>query len=154
MPLLLGLLRLLLRCRNHLKHDILNGGCYTNAYEIIECSSMMQLLYFKLKCPADCPHQVADRPRFNSADPPEPTTSLDNFKPIRRTVRSKIADCPQFNSAKPPEATTPLDKILISTANCPALLGGPSAVHSANSTRDDNVSGQNSRLYGGLSALQ
>ena len=145
-PLLLGLLRLLLRCRNHLKHGVLNGGCYTNAYEIIKCSSMMLLLHIKLKC-------LADRPRFNSADPPEPTTSLDNFKHIRRTVRSKIADCPQFNSVNPPEATTPLDKSLIPTADCPALLGGPSAVHSANSTRDDNVSGQNSRLYDGMSAL-
>ena len=77
-----------------------------------------------------------------------------NFKIIGRTVRSKIADRSQFNSAKPPEATTPLDKFLISTADCPALLGGPSAVHSANSTRDDNVSGHNSRIYGGLSALQ
>ena len=45
-PLLLGLRRLLLRCRNHLEYDVLNGGCYTNAYEIIECSSMMQLIYF------------------------------------------------------------------------------------------------------------
>ena len=96
--------------------------------------------------------QMADRPQFNFADPPEPTTSLDNFKSIRRTVRSKIADCPQFNSAKPPEATTHLDKFLISMADYPALLGGPSAVHSANSTRDNNVSAQNARLYGGLSA--
>ena len=40
-PLLLGLIRLLLWCRYHLIHDVLNGGCYTNAYEIIECSSMM-----------------------------------------------------------------------------------------------------------------
>ena len=97
---------------------------------------------------------MADRPRFNSADPPEPTTSLDNFKSIRWTVRSKISDYPQFNSTKPPEATTHLDKFLISTADCPALLGGPSVVYSANSTKGDNVSGQNSRLYGGLSALQ
>jgi len=153
-PLLLGLLRLLLGRRNHLEHDVLNGGCYTNAYEIIECSSMMQLLYFNWNALRTVRAQVADRPQYNSADPPEPTTSLDKFQSIRRTVRSNIADCPQFNSAILPEATTPLDKILISTADRPALLGGPSAVHSANSTRDDNVSGQNSRLYGGLSALQ
>ena len=100
-----------------------------------------------MKCPADCP-------QFNFADSPEPTTSLDKFQSIRQTVRSNIADCPQFNSAIPPEATTPLDEILISTADRPALLGGPSAVHSAISTRDDNISGQNSRRYGGLSALQ
>ena len=40
-PLLLGLIRLLLRCRNHLIHDVPNGGCSMNAYGIIECSSMM-----------------------------------------------------------------------------------------------------------------
>ena len=40
-PLLLGLIRLLLWCRYHLIHDVLNGGCYTNAYEIIEGSSTM-----------------------------------------------------------------------------------------------------------------
>ena len=153
-PLLLGLRRLLLRCRNHLEHDVLNGGCYTNAYEIIECSTMMQLLYFNWNVLRTVCAQVADRPRYNSADPPEPTTSLDKFQSIQRTVRSNIVYCPQFNSAIPPEATTPLDEILISAADRPALLGGPSAVHSANSTRDDNVSGHNSRLYGGLSALQ
>ena len=153
-PLLLGLLQLLLRCRNNLKHDVLNGRCYTNAYEIFECSSRMQLLYFNWNALRTVRAQVADRPQYNSADPPEPTTSLDKFQSIRRTVRSNIADCPHFKSAIPPEATTPLDKILISTADRPALLGGPSAVHSANSTRDNNVSGQNSRLYGGLSALQ
>ena len=153
-PLLLGLLRLLLRCRYHLIHDVLNGGCYTNAYEIIECSSMMQLLYFNWNALQTVRAQVADRPQYNSADPPEPTTSLDKFQSIRRTVRSNIADCPQFNSAIPPEATTPLDEILISTVDRTPLLGGPSPVHSANSTRDDNISGQNSRRYGRLSALQ
>ena len=40
-PLLLGLRRLLLWCRNHLKYGALNCGCYTYAYEINECSSMM-----------------------------------------------------------------------------------------------------------------
>ena len=153
MSLLLGLLRLLLRCRNHLEHDVLNGGCYTNAYEIFECSSRMQLLYFNWNALRTVRPQVTDRPQYNSTDPPEPTTALYNFQSIQRTVRSNVADCPQFNSAILPESTTPLDKILISTADRPVLLGGPSVVHSANSTRDDNVSGQNSRLYGGLSAL-
>ena len=37
-PLLLGLLRLLLWYRNHLIHNVLNCGCYTNAYEITECN--------------------------------------------------------------------------------------------------------------------
>ena len=130
--LLWGLpLRLLWR-RNHLEHDVLNGGCYTNAYEIIECSSMMQLLYFNWNALRTVCAQVADRPQYNSADPPDPTTSLDKSQSIRRTIRSNIADCSQFNSAIPPVATTPLDKILISTADRPALLGGPSAVHSVN----------------------
>ena len=39
MPLLLGLLRLLLRSRDRLKHDALSCGRYTNAYEMIECNS-------------------------------------------------------------------------------------------------------------------
>src|SRR6185436_17286479 len=56
------------------------------------------VLYFRSRAVLGLPvstirTQVADRPRFNSADPPEPTTSLDNFKSIQRTVRSKIADC-------------------------------------------------------------
>ena len=61
-PLLLGLLRLLLWRRNHFEHDVLNGGCYTNAYEIIECSSMMQLLYFNWNALRTVRPQVADRP--------------------------------------------------------------------------------------------
>ena len=40
-PLLLGLRRLLLRGRDHLKYGALSCGCYTYAYEINECSSMM-----------------------------------------------------------------------------------------------------------------
>jgi len=95
-PLLLGLIRLLLWCRYHLIHDILNGGCYTNAYEIIECSSMMQLLYFNWNALRTVRAQVADRPQYNSADPPEPTTSLDKFQSIRRTVQPPLADRPQF----------------------------------------------------------
>ena len=108
--LLLGLLRLLLRCHYHLIHDILNGRCYMNAYEIIECSSMMQLLYFNWNALRTVRTQVVDRPQYNSADPPEPTNSLDKFSIY-------TADCPlsssglsAVNSAKPPEATTPLDK--------------------------------------------
>ena len=166
-PLLLGLIRLLLRCCYHLIHDVLNGRCYTNVYEIIDCSSIMQLLYFNWNALRTVRAQVADRPQYNSADPPEPTTSLDKFQSIRRTVRSNIADCPQFNSAIPPEATTPLDKILISTADgpqftllippetitsldktldymadCPLSNSGPSAVQSYENTRDNILSGQ------------
>ena len=50
-PLLLGLLRLFLRCRNHLKYGGLSCGCYTYAYKINECSSMMELLYFNWNTP-------------------------------------------------------------------------------------------------------
>ena len=38
-PLLLGLRRLLLRCHNHLKYGAPSCGCYTYAYEMIECNS-------------------------------------------------------------------------------------------------------------------
>ena len=38
-PLLLGLLRLLMRSRDRLKHDALSCGRYMNAYEMIECNS-------------------------------------------------------------------------------------------------------------------
>ena len=128
-PLLLGLLRLLLGRRNHLEHDVINGGCYTNAYEIIECSSMMQLLYFNWNALRTVRAQVADRPPYHSTDPPEPSMSLDKLQSIRRTVRSPLADCPQYTYANPPETTTSLEQFLILPADCPATLGGPSAVH-------------------------
>ena len=54
-PLLLGLLRLHLRCRNHLKHGVLNCGCYTNAYEMIECNSNYIITIPKMNYHADCP---------------------------------------------------------------------------------------------------
>ena len=54
-PLLLGLLRLILRCRNHLIYGALSCGCYTNAYEMIECNSNYIITIPKLKGPADCP---------------------------------------------------------------------------------------------------
>jgi len=40
-PLLLGLRRLLLWCRDHLKDGSLRCGCYTYAYELNECSPRM-----------------------------------------------------------------------------------------------------------------
>ena len=79
MPLLLGLIRLLLRCRNHLKYGALSCGCYTYAYEINECSSMTQLHYYNWNALRTVRAQVADRPPYHSTDPPEPSTSLDNF---------------------------------------------------------------------------
>ena len=48
---------------------------------------------------------------------------------IRRTVRSPLADCPQYTYTNPPETTTSLEQFLILPADCPAPLGGPSAVH-------------------------
>ena len=48
---------------------------------------------------------------------------------IRRTVRSPLADRPRYTCASPPETITPLEQFLNSTADCPAPLGGPSAVH-------------------------
>ena len=120
--------------------------------------------------PADCP-------QYNSADPPEPTTSLDKFQSIRRTGCSNIADCPQFNSAIPPEATTPLDKILISTvdgpqftllippetitsldkildytADCPLSNSGPSAVQPCEPHQRQHRLWTKSNMIGGLSA--
>ena len=53
--LLLGLLQLLLWCRYHLKYDALNCGCYTYAYEMIECNSNYIITIPEMKCPADCP---------------------------------------------------------------------------------------------------
>ena len=75
---------------------------------------------------------MADRPQYNSADPLEPTTSLDKLQNYR-------ADCPLPNSGpsaiqlrKPTRGNDASGKNLNSTADRPALLGGPSAVHSVN----------------------
>ena len=76
--------------------------------------------------------QVADRPRFNSADPPDPTTTGQFLY--------WLADCPLtlsgLSAIHPRQTSRDNDasgKILNSTADRPAPLGGPSAVHSANS---------------------
>ena len=63
-PLILGLCRLLLRCRNHLEYVALSCGCYTYAYEINECSSMMRLLYYKWNDLRTVRTQAADRPPY------------------------------------------------------------------------------------------
>ena len=63
-PLILGLCRLLLRCRNHLEYGALSCGCYTYAYEINECSSMMRLLYYKWNDLRIVRTQAADRPPY------------------------------------------------------------------------------------------
>ena len=63
-PLLLGLIQLLLRSRDRLKHDALSCGRYTNAYEINECSSMMRLLYYKWNDLRTVRTQAADRPPY------------------------------------------------------------------------------------------
>ena len=76
--------------------------------------------------------QMADRPQYNSADPPEPTTSLDKLQNYR-------ADCPLQHSGpsavqlrKTTRGNDASGQILNSTTDRPALLGGPSAVHSTN----------------------
>ena len=75
---------------------------------------------------------MADRPQYNSADPPEPTTSLDKLQNYR-------ADCPLQNGGPSAvqlrKTTRGIDasgQILNSTADRPTPLGGLSAVHSAN----------------------
>ena len=110
-PLLLGLLRLLLRGRNYLIRDSLGGGFYMHAYEMIECNTNYTIskLRNKMSCGLSAPKWRTVR----STIPQTHQNQLrlwTNFKTIGRTVRSKIADHPRFNSAKPPEATTPLDK--------------------------------------------
>ena len=129
-PLLLGLLRLLLGRRNHLEHDVLNGGCYTNAYEIIECSSMMQLLYFNWNALRTVRAQMADRPPYCSTDPPETTTSLEQFLILPADCPAPLGGPSAVHVFNPPETTTSLDKILDSTADCPRPSSGPSAVKS------------------------
>ena len=76
--------------------------------------------------------QMADRPQYNSANPPDTTTSLDKLQNYR-------VDCPLQNSGpsavqlcKTTRGNDASRQILNSTADRPALLGGPSAVHSVN----------------------
>src|SRR6185369_1278798 len=108
--------------RNHLKYGALSCGCYTYAYEINECSSMMKLFFFNWNALRTVRAQVADRPPYHSTDPPEPSTYLDKLQSIRRTVRSHLADCPQYTYANPPETTTSLEQFLILPADRPAPL--------------------------------
>ena len=72
---------------------------------------------------------MADRPQFNFANPPETTSSLDNFS-------NSKADCPALHCR--PSAVHLLKftrnnyvsgKSLEQLADCPTPLGGPSAVH-------------------------
>ena len=154
-PLLLGLLRLLLRCRNHLIHDVLNGGCYTNAYEKIECSSndVTTILQTEMPCGLSAPKWRTVRGSTLQTHQNQ-LPLWTNFKSIRRTICSQTADRPQFNSAKTTRGNDASGQIF-------KLYCGPSGppwrtVRSSlcQSTRDDNVSGQIFRLYCGLSALQ
>ena len=115
---------------------------------------MMQLLYFNWNALRTVRAQVADRPRYNSADPPEPTPPLVKFQIY-------TADCPLtlsgLSATHLRQSTRDNDVSgRISNPN-----GGPSGppwrtVRSSlcPTTRDDNVSGQNPKLYGGLSAVQ
>ena len=49
-----------------------------------------------------------------------------------RTVRAQVADRPPYYSTDSPETATSLEQLLILPADCPAPLGGPSAVHVSN----------------------
>ena len=131
--LLLGLLRLLLCCRNHLIHNVFNCGCYTNADEITECNPTIYLLYFEVKCTADCPHPSCGPSAVQLCRLTRPNYLTGQFL-------YWLADCPLtlsgLSAIHPRQTSRDNDasgKILNSTADRPAPLGGPSAVHSANS---------------------
>ena len=129
-PLLLGLRRLLLWCRNHLKYGALRCVCYTYAYEIM--SAAQRCNYFTL----------TGKPRGLSA--PKWRTVLRTILPTHQRqprLWNKYlilpADCPAtlggpfaVHVFNPPETTTSLDKILDSTADCPRPSGRPSVVQS------------------------
>ena len=153
-PILLGLLRLLLWCRNHLKHDILNGGCYTNAYKIIECSLMMQLLYFKLKCPADCPHPSGG-PSAVQLCRPTRTNYLSGqisnlYGGLSALKQQTVHSLTPQNHQRQRRLWTSF-KLYCGPSGPPWRTARSSLCQS---TIDDNVSGQIFRLYCGLSALQ
>ena len=78
---------------------------------------------------------VADCPQYTSANLPEPTMSLEEIQALWRTVRSPLADRPQFNPTKPTRDNIVSGQISNTTADCPALLGGPSAVRVFNIAR-------------------
>ena len=141
-PLLLGLRRLLLRCCNHLKYGALSYGYYMHAYEINKCISMMYLIYFNWNALRTVRAQVADRPPYYSTDPPETTTSLEQFL-------DSTADCPRpsggpsaVQSCELPPETSSLDRLQVSTADRPLPTGGPSAVLFYRPTRTKYLSGQ------------
>ena len=90
-PLLLGLLRLLLRCRNHLIYGALSCGCYTNAYEMIECNSNYIITIPKMKCPADCP-QPNGGPSAVQLRRPTRTSNVSG------EFLDWLVDCPRLSS--------------------------------------------------------
>ena len=97
---------------------------------------------------------VADYPQYTSANSPEPTTSLDEFL-------DWLADCPRLSSGLSATHLRQSTRDNDVSGRISNPNGGPSGppwrtVRSSlcPTTRDDNVSGQNPRLYGGLSALQ
>ena len=72
---------------------------------------------------------MADRPPYYSTDPPETTTSLEQFLILPADCPATLGGLSAVHIFNPAETSTSLDKILNSTADCPAPLGGPSAVH-------------------------
>ena len=78
-----------------------------------------------------------------------------------RTVRAQVADRPPYHSTDPPKTTTSPEQFLIIPADCPAPLGGPSAVHVCNPPETamslDNILNSTTdcpRPNGGPSAVQ
>jgi len=151
---LLGLLRLLLRCRNHLKYGALSCGCYTYAYEMIECNSNYIITIPKLKGLADCP-QPKGGPSAVLLRRPTRTNCLSGQFQIY------TADCPLQNSRLSAVQLRKTTRGNDASGQVSNPTGGPSGPpwrtirgSLIQSTRDGNVSGQNPRPYGGLSALQ
>ena len=73
---------------------------------------------------------LADCPQHTHANPPETTTSLDEFLILTVDHPASLGGPSAVHSANPPEMTTSLDKILDSTADCPPSNSGPSKVQS------------------------
>ena len=81
-------------------------------------------ILLQLERPADCP-----RPSGGPSAVPFYRPTRTNYLSGQTSIYT--VDCPQHTYANPPE-TTSLEQFLILPADCPAPLGGPSAVHVSN----------------------
>ena len=82
-----------------------------------------------MKCTEDCPRPSGGPSAVQLGRPTKTTNVSGEFL-------YWLADSPQYTYANPPETTTSLDKFLILPADRLALLGGPSAVHLRETTRN------------------